>query len=220
MREYLRLEKIAFHYMPVFYLTRLLFAALVLSLGYAQGFVMLFAATFSVGFVHQTEEERLIPLSEEELKRKRLTRVIMIEIRYAALGILGYCLAYFFAPYPELWIYRIIMLKPLACLAFFVMQMGVIFANLLDAVFQLNPLWKAKSLFRFFFFGIPQIVFFVFTMSAIGVFSDKTPFICDIPDIVSLILFLGMAVLVTIYCVKTVRDWKMADFRVDRKKGR
>lgn len=220
MREYFRLEKISFHYMPVFFLTRILFAALVLFLGYAQGCVMLFAATFSVGFVHLTEMERLIPLTEEELKRKRLTRVIMIEIRYAILGILGYCLAYFFAPYPDLWIYRIIIEKPLTCLAFFVLQMGVILANLLDAVLQLDPLWKSKSVFRFFFYGIPQIIFFVFIMSSIGVFSDKVPFAYDLSDGINIVLFLAMGVLVTIYCIKTVQDWKLPDFKPEKKKTR
>ncbi|MBP5281562.1 MAG: hypothetical protein J6Z22_03590, partial [Lachnospiraceae bacterium] len=73
---------------------------------------------------------------------------------------------------------------------------------------------------RFFFFGIPQIVFFIFTMSAIGVFSDATPFAYEFSELVNLIIFLCCGVFSTIYGLRQVRDWKIADIKLAKKKVR
>ena len=78
MKDYFRQESIAFRYMPLLYLARILFAALMLISGNIQWCVMLLGIMFSLGLNYSTEEEYLLPLTDEEYKKRRLCRVLMI----------------------------------------------------------------------------------------------------------------------------------------------
>lgn len=220
MREYFRLEKITFRYLPVIILTRLLFAALVIVMGYVQCFVMVLAAPFSVGFVQATEEELLIPMTEAERKRKRVVRATMIAIRYAILGMISYVFGYFYPLDADAWAFRILAEKPFVCAFFFLFQMAVVYSNLLDSVLlQVNP-WESMTAFNVIHFGLPQILFFVYAVSAIGLFGSAKPFICEFSDGVNVAVLLTLTALTAVRIVKMIRGWRTGDFKPDKKKAR
>ena len=132
MKDYFRQESIAFRYMPLLYLARILFVALMLISGNIQWCVMLLGIMFSLGLNYSTEEEYLLPLTDEEYKKRRLCRVLMIWLRYLILGIGGYIMMYVLSSFDN--IRRIISLRPAFAIVFFVFQMLLVFEVLLEGV--------------------------------------------------------------------------------------
>ena len=80
MKDYFRREKLSFKYNPIHWFGRLLFIFLIVTSGILQWIVVLFGSAFSISFVHSTEMEHMLPMSDDELIRKKLTKVGMAQI--------------------------------------------------------------------------------------------------------------------------------------------
>ena len=74
MKDYFRRERISFKYTPILWAVRLLFVSLVIFSGSAQWIIVLLGSAVSVGYVHSTEMEHMLPLSDKEITAKTLER--------------------------------------------------------------------------------------------------------------------------------------------------
>ena len=71
-----------------------MFVALVLISGSIQWCFMIMGAIFSLGFLHSSEEERILPFTDEEFKKRKIIRVNMIWLRYLIFGLIAYAVNY------------------------------------------------------------------------------------------------------------------------------
>jgi len=170
MTEYFREEKIRFKYFPAFYLTRILFTALVFILGQMQWAVMAIAASLSYGFRYDTEAEHFIPLSVDEMIKRRRTRLWMIWLRYAVLGFASLLLHYLMLQ-NGIYIFdvefSVLLRHPAAAGAFFILQMAFVYSSLLSSsIRQINPVKKRlpmrMQIFDYVFRILPNLVFFTY----------------------------------------------------------
>ncbi len=206
MTEYFREEKIRFKYFPLFYLTRLLFTALVFILGQAQWAVMAIVASLSYGFRYDTEAEHFIPLSVDEMIKRRRTRLWMIWIRYAVLGLASLLLHYrmmqngIFNLDSE---FSVLLRHPAAAGAFFILQMAFVYSSLLSSsIRQINPEKKhlpmRMQIFDYVFRILPNIVFFTYGIMLPHRFMENGP------DRIHCCILLAATVLLIIHsCVKS-----------------
>lgn len=209
MREYFRQERLTFRYMPVFYLTRLLFVALIFLLPAVQMFVMIIAATFSYGFRYDSEEEWLIPQTDEDMRKKKLTRCKMIWLRYFLIGLLGILLAYLFPQYFKM--RSSLFETPWILGAYFLLQMMVVYEALLERAVEFNRFNKPPKLFRFVCNSIPTIFFFSYGFAGMDT-NHKLGFFFEGPQWLHVIVLLVNGALLGFYCRKLFRVWRLTGF--------
>lgn len=211
MREYLRQERISFRYMPIFIFTRTIFLVLMIFLPAVQFFIMLGAYSFSYGFRCDTEAEYLLPLSDDEVRKMRLSRGNMVWIRFLLIAMLSNALAFLF---PESIVYRgEIFTKPMVFLAYFVLEMTMIYEGLLEKITGLGQTTH-RSLFQFVFYSIPMILLFSYTFSSLS-FHNFLAFFMEGSEWIHVLLLLTATVLMAAYSVKIYRDWKLTDYHHD-----
>lgn len=208
MREHFRMERITLKYMPAFWLTRLLFVALVICAGNLQGYVMILACAFSVGFVFDSEEEALHPLTDDEIKRRRMTRIGMIWLRYLLAGLIGIAVAHFLPDSTGLTV--IMKEKRLLYAAFFVLQMALVYENMLELVTKRKRVEPLGSVRRFLLSSLPTIVFFVYAISFLT--QGRRPFFYEGAEWVHACILMTSAALLGIHCFVICRKWKLMDF--------
>jgi len=214
MREHVRMEWLSLKHMPVFWLTRILFIALVICAGNLQGFVMMLGCAFSLGFVFDSEEECILPLTDEEMKRRRLYRVGMIWLRYLIVGLIGIAAAFLL---PGLTEFTVVMReKRLLFAAFFVLQMALIYETMLENVTKRKHMEPYGSVKKFAFGILPTIVFFTYALS--GFLRENRPFFYDGAEWIHVCILLVAAALLVIYCFVICREWKLGDFEPSKAK--
>lgn len=215
MREYFRQERLSFRYIPAFWLARLLFVVMIILLPTAQMFLMLMAAVFSYGFRFETEAESLIPLTDEEIKRMRLTRCHMIWLRYLIVGFVGILLGYLL---PDSIIIRGGMYGSPAILgAFFALQMVAIYETLLERAEGITGGKKIYTPFRYVFCSLPTVILFVYAFRGLE-FRKKTAFFMNGATWIHAGILLAATALLAIYCVKLYSEWKIRDFAPNAEK--
>ncbi len=215
MREYFRQEKISFRFMPVFYLTRLLFVALIILQPAVQFFIMMVAATFSYGFRYEAEVEWFIPLTDEEIKRNKLTRCNFIWLRYFLTGVASIALA-FFVPNPVVMRGRLFD-RPLILAAFFILQMLVIYGALLEKATEYGKEKKKKGFFRLFSEWVPTVVGFTYGFAGLA-FRKREPFFTGGGSWLHAGILLACAVICLIRCMKIYKSWSIKGFRIESEK--
>ncbi|SEF68980.1 hypothetical protein SAMN04487934_102159 [Eubacterium ruminantium] len=172
MKDYFRREKISFKYYPLFWVIRLLFVFMIITSGMLQWVVILFGSAFSIGFVYGTEMEYMLPMSQEEIKRKRLIRIRNVWIRYAVLGVIGRIYIYFASKNGWYGLHDMIAVKnPEISAAFFVLLMIYAYELMLDAGISAKTSGMAQlipsSFVKVIIQTIPHIIFFIYAVMAI-----------------------------------------------------
>ena len=215
MREYFRQEKISFRFMPVFYLTRLLFVALIILQPAVQLFIMMSAAMLSFGFRYEAEAEWLLPLTDEEIKRNKLIRCNFIWLRYFLTGAASIALAVF-VPNPVVLRGRLFD-RPLILAAFFVLQMLVTYGALLEKATEYGREKKKKGFFRLFSEWVPTAVCFIYGFAGLA-FRKREPFFMSGGSWLHAGILLACAAIYLIRCMKLYNSWSIKGFRVEQKK--
>lgn len=215
MREYFRQERLTFRYSPVFWLTRLLFVALVIAIPNTQLFFMLIASALSYGFRFETEEESLIPLTDDEIKRMRLTRCNMIWLRYLLVGLTGILLVYLFPEFIVVW--GGMFERPWILGAFFVAQMAMVYEALLERAIDPHGKKGKHTPFRYVFCSLPTVICFIYAFN--GVMVRRVPvFFKDGPEWIHAGILLAVAILFAVFCVRFCKEWKISDFKLSETK--
>lgn len=209
MREYFRQERLSFRYLPVFWLTRLLFVVMSILLPTAQMFLMITAAVFSYGFRYQTEEESLLPLTDEEIKRMRLARCNMIWLRYLIVGLASILLGYLF---PDSIILRGGLFEsPVILGAFFTLQMVAVYETLLEKAAGITGGKKIYTPFRYVFCSFPSVILFAYAFTGLT-FQKRPAFFMNGAAWIHASILLAATALLAIYCVRLCGEWKIRDF--------
>lgn len=211
MKDYFRQESIAFHYMPLLYLARIFFVALMLISGNIQWCVMLLGIMFSLGLNYSTEEEYLLPLTDEEYKKRRLYRVLMIWLRYLILGIGGYIMMYVLSTFDN--IRRIISIRPVFAVVFFVFQMLLIFETLLEGV---TGKGIRLSILETVLRHIHMIIFFAYGISYVR--GSDTGLIFAGNEILHIVIMSAAIILIIFNCIKMLHTWKVEDYAPESEK--
>lgn len=210
MNEYIRQEKISLRYSPMFLFTRALFLFMMIFLPSVHVFIMFWAHNFSYGFRYDTEEEHLLPLSDEELKKMRLDRGNMIWLKYLLVVLLSSALAFLL---PRDLIFRgEIFERPLVYGAFVLLEMVTIYEALLERLTKYPR--KNASLFRFIFCSIPTILLFTYAFSSMS-FHKFMPFFMEGAEWIHILILLTGTVLMAYYCWKLYKEWRLTDFHHD-----
>ena len=217
MSEYIREEMIKFKYHPVFILTRLLMLAMLIITSYVGWGVMIFATPWSIGFVHSTETEHMLPLADAEVKKRKLIRVNMIWLRYLVFGLIAYAVHYVmalkgisvldigFAP---------ILQKPFIVIAFFILQMVYVYSNLLssmipDGTGKITELLK-NSLKHDLLSVLSGIIFWVYVVDL--TLSKKRTLIIEGGEWIHCAILLTAAVMLGIGIYRKIKNWKYTDY--------
>ena len=208
MNDYLRREKISFKYLPVFWLLRIAFCLAILFTGYAQWGVMVVGAAFSIGFINSTEMESMLPMTDEEIKAMRFTKVRAVWLRYLVFGLLSLAVHYLLADWMgDKW-------YPTPLILFhFALQMLVVLSVFIDGITSSllkkvgSPLVK-KEVKKYFTESIPHIVFFVYGIALLHFHS----LIDDGPLWIHLLILGIAAVLMGIDVFDKVKAWRVTDY--------
>lgn len=211
MKDYFRQESIAFHYMPLLYLARIFFVALMLISGNIQWCVMLLGIMFSLGLNYSTEEEYLLPLTDEEYKKRRLCRVLMIWLRYLILGTGGYIMMYVLSSFDN--IRRIISIRPAFAIVFFVFQMLLVFEVLLEGV---TGKGIRLSILETVLRHIHMIIFFAYGISYVR--GSDTGLIFAGNEILHIVIMSAAIILIIFNCIKMLHTWKVEDYAPESEK--
>ncbi len=211
MKDYFRQESIAFRYMPLLYLARILFAALMLISGNIQWCIMLLGIMFSLGLNYSTEEEYLLPLTDEEYKKRRLCRVLMIWLRYLILGIGGYIMMYVLSTFDN--IRRIISIRPVFAVVFFVFQMLLIFETLLEGV---TGKGIRLSILETVLRHIHMIIFFTYGISYVR--GSDTGLTLTENESLHIVIMAAAIILLIYNCIKMLHTWKVEDYAPENEK--
>ncbi len=212
IKDYFREEKISFRSWPVFIVMRIAFAALIIFTFNVQWCMMVMGAVFSIGFIQNTEAEKIIPLTDEELKQKRFVRVNMVWLRYLILGIIGYIVTLNLTGFQN--VRELIMMRPCMYFAFFILQMVTIYQTMLEQMIDNSSSKRftlKQPIEKYIFNSIPSIIFFVYGVSSIqntgkGFFFTGQEW----PHV--LVMLIG-ALLSIIYTIIQYKRWKIEDFR-------
>ena len=217
MSEYIREEMIKFKYDPVFIFTRLLMLAVLIPLSYAGWGAMIFASVWSVGFVHSTEAESMLPLTDEEMIKRKHFRINMIWLRYLIFGLIAYAAHYVmilrgvsvldigFAPMIE---------KPFIVISFFILQMIFVYKTLLS---MMIPSGKGKFIDTFkrtikndLMSVISTLVFWVYAVDLS--LSKKRSLIIDGSEWIHCAILLAAAVMLGTGVYRELKKWKLTDY--------
>ena len=205
MRDYFRQESIAFRYMPLMYLARIFFVAVMLISGNIQWVIMLIGIMFSLGLNYSKEEEYLLPLTDEEYKKRRLCRVLMIWLRYLILGIGGYIMMYVLSDFD--YIRRIISLRPVFAAVFFGFQMLLVFETLLESVAGKGiKMSTLETVLR----HIHMIIFFVYGIEYVR--GSDTGLVMAGNETLHIVIMSAAMIMLIFNCIKMLRTWKVPDY--------
>ena len=212
IKDYFRQELAAFKARPVLLVPRLCFIYLVLWAGTMQWIIMTFSQIFSIGFVFASEEEKLIPFTDEEIKQRKRTRVRMVWLRYLIVGLGSYVVMFFrtnFAGMPEA-----VMRRPYLYAAFFILQMVFVYHSLQEQVIDRTKDGRRNFLGRparaYVFETIPYIMFFAYAYGlAKGMGSDS--FATMGREWIHVLVLLIAALLLSIDCAYRYKNWKLLD---------
>ena len=217
MSEYIREEMIKFKYLPVFIFTRLLMLTMLILSSYAGWGVMIFASVWSVGFVHSTEAESMLPLTDKEMIKRKHFRINMIWLRYIIFGLIAYAVHYVmiikdvsvldkgFAPMIE---------RPFIVISFFILQMLYIHKNLLsmmipDGKGKFIDVFK-KSIKNDLISILSRLVFWVYAVDL--TLSKKRTLITDGSEWIHCAILLVAAVMMGIGIYKDLKKWRITDY--------
>lgn len=212
IKNYFREEMITFRSWTVIYLAlRIAFDLLVMFTFNCQWCMMYMGAVFSVGFVHNTEVERILPLTDAELKQKRFVRVNMVWLRYLILGILGYVVTFIFPKYQHIEV--IILKRPCMYFALFILQMTTVYQSMFEHMLNegAGKNFSVKQpVEKYVFSMIPMIIFFVYGISSIRNTGDG--FFFTGAEWVHVLIMLTAALLSIIYNIILYKKWEIRDF--------
>lgn len=218
MKDYFRREKLSFKYNPIHWLGRLLFIFLIVTSGILQWIVVLFGSAFSISFVHSTEMEHMLPMSDKELIRKKLTKVGNVWLRYLVLGIIGRIYIYFASK--NGWYGFCTKLETrstLLVIGFFVLLMVYAYEVMLDAISENRFDGRTREMFppnlcKIFIQTLPHIVFFVYAIMLIMSGETKRALLQYGPEWMHLSILLAAALLLSINALIERKNLKVVDY--------
>ncbi|MBR3515034.1 MAG: hypothetical protein IKO10_01670 [Lachnospiraceae bacterium] len=202
-KDYFRQERTIFRNAPYMWGIRIMFVVVLLCSGRFQWCVMLTSGIFSVGFYFSSEAEYLLPLTEKEWKTRRLTRVCMIWLRYLLLGILSYVL-WVGLGYDES-LLNTFRVSPLMCVAFFVLQMLMVFGTLLEQVIDSERRRKPSLVMV-----LPFAAMFYYWIHFIPSVEDNSFFAATWQ--VDILIITAAGLIEIVRCVRMFKRWKKEDY--------
>lgn len=208
MKEYFRQEKLTLRYWPLNIIPRILFIAVMVLLPTVQWAFILLGTSISYGFRYTNEVEALLPLTDEEIKKSRITRCNMIWLRYFIICAVGFALAFLCPWYPAMGARFIV--NPMIFATYFTLQMVMTYSGLLERAINAGQVKKKNDLFTYLFGTLPNIVFFVYSWS--GVSLSKSSLLMLGNPVAHAAVLAVTAVLLTIRCVKIYCNWTLTDY--------
>ena len=207
MKDYFRKEKITYRYWPLNIFPRLWFVGLMVMIPSIQWALIMILTSISYGSQYTNEIESLLPLTDAEIKRNRLTKCNMVWLRYFIVSAAGFAMA-FLCPWHEgmggLFINNSIFAS------YFTLQMVMTYSNLLERAISAGQVKKKNDIFTYLFNSLPSIVFVVYGWNGLNI-SKSSLILLGNPMAHAIILTVA-AVLSIIYCVRTYRNWTLTDY--------
>ena len=217
VNDYLRREKILFKYHPKLWIARIIFIILVILSGCFQWLIMIIASAISIGYVHSSEMEHMLPMTDRELTARNLMKVRMVWLRYLIFGAIGNVYVYlsskngWFLLYPNA-IYK----APVLELCFFILQMVYIYEIMLDEANdnkRLNGFGKHPKIepVKILIQVIPHLVFYIYAVS-ISISSDKRRgILCIDADEIHMTIISAAALLILINLLTERKKSRICD---------
>ena len=208
MKDYIRQKKISYRNRPVFLVMRLLIDILLLLIDNRMVFILIIVfGALSVSTKYNMEEEYLLPMTYDEIKRRRLTEVKAIMLRSFILGVGNTVISYFL---PALRFgAEFLSGRPFVCLAMFVFSMVALWTCLIDSlVFKKRNKSRGfgASLIEF----IPVYVVGMYCWKIID--RSESSFFYEGPEWVHILILMIIAVVLVIYDVSILRKWQFHDY--------
>ena len=168
--------------------------------------IIVFGA-LSVSTKYNMEEEYLLPMTYDEIKKRRLAEVNFIMLRSFLLGVGNTVISYFL---PALRFgAEFLSGRPLVCLAMFVFSMIALWTCLIDSlVFKKRTKSRGfgASLIEF----IPVYVVGMYCWKMIDI--SEPSFFYERPEWVHALILMVIAVVLVIYDVSILRKWQFHDY--------
>lgn len=218
MKDYFRRERISFKYTPILWAVRLLFVSLVIFSGSAQWIIMLLGSAVSVGYVHSTEMEHMLPLSDKEITAKNLRKIRFVWLRYLILGVMSK--VYVYLAVKNGWIVANSLIAnetPLIDICFFILLMVYAYELMLDAgndnkrLDGLGSIFKKKAI-KYFIETLPHIVFFIYAISMMMSGSSRRGILSKGSDRFHIYILITAAVLLTVDVILERRKSRLCDY--------
>ena len=218
MKDYFRRQGLSFKYNPIFWLLRLFFVYLMVTTGRLQWLIILFGTAFSIGFVQNTEMEHMLPMSEEEIIKQKLTKVGFIWLRYLVIGLIGR--VYIFLAGENGWYgYHDYVSRemPILEISFFVLIMVYAYELMLDAIREdkgtgLKEVIPRK-IYKYFIQTLPHFIFFFYAVIMIMSAQERKGVLKYGDEWMHAAAILAAAVLLTINILIERKSFKTTDYR-------
>lgn len=218
MKDYFRRERLIFKYNPIYWFSRLLFVFLIVTAGILQWIVILFGSAFSIRFVHSTEMEHMLPMSDDELIKKKLTTVGNVWLRYLILGVIGRLYIYFAAK--NGWYGFCTRLETnslLLMIGFFILLMVYAHEIMLDAISENRFDGRTRELLpknicKIFIQTIPHLIFFVYAIMLIISAETRRSLLKFGPDWLHAAILIAAALLLSVNVLIERKKLKIVDY--------
>ena len=208
MKDYFRKTKIKYRYWPLNILAKILFVALMMIAPSIQWALILVLTSISYGFQFTNEVEALLPRTDAEIKKARLTTCNMVWLRYFIVCAGGFAMA-FLCPWYKAAGARFTS-NPMIFATFFTLQMVMTYSCLLERAINAGQTKKKNDLFTYLFNTLPSIVYFVYGWNGMNV-SKNSLLTLGNPVAHAIVLALA-AVLLIIHCVRIYSNWTLTDY--------
>ena len=166
MKDYFRLEIIKYRHRPYLLIGRLLIDAGIIILNYRYACAIIALCGFlSIGYKYISEEERILPMSEKEIVRRRMLHVFMIWLRFAVLGTVN-ILRIKLLPdtvTQDEWLTK----SPILIIFLFILSLSLLFRTLIGIAYINKPEFKTPSFYvrLFFLYWVPLSVLLDYAFS-------------------------------------------------------
>ena len=208
MKDYIRQKKISYRNRPVFLVIRLIIDILLLLIDNRMAFILIIVfGALSVSTKYNMEEEYLLPMTYEEIKKRRMTEIKVIMLRSILLGVGNTVISYFI---PALRFEdEFLSGRPLVCLAMFVLSMIALWSCLVDSL-SFKKRNKSRNFGMSLMEFIPAYTVGMYCWKRID--KPETSFFYEGPEWVHILILLAIAVMPLIFAISLLRKWQFHDY--------
>lgn len=211
MKDYYRMKRIMYRNRPFFLAMRIIIDLALLTIDNRLAyFIIMIAGVMSVSTKYVSEEEYLIPLTYDEMKKRRLAEVKDIMLR-AFLLMAGNTLISYFIPALRNGD-EFLSGRPFICLAMFILCLIVLWTCLID-----NLVFKARNKAKNIGFNLLEFipVFLIGGYCFRRIDTSDSSFFYKGPEWVHIMIIAVIAVAPIINAVRNLKKWQFHDFIPD-----
>ena len=216
MKDYLRLEKIRYRYKPYLLIARIALDICLIILNHKYVFPLIVLCGFlPVNLKYVTEEEYIIPMSDTDIKKRRMMYVKITWLRFALLGIVNLVKTLIFDSQNQ---YDYLINRPVIIIPALILTLILLYRALIgETFFVKGRSFFPEPVFRFIFcVWIPFGILTYYTIENKSIEED----LMTIPSIVHIIVMIFGMLLVSYSIILLNVGWKIRDYDSSNKRIR